>query len=381
LADWILLIMKNKTKLSAVPAAAVSANSRAAAPDGPFTVGMDLGDRKHSVCVLDAAGKVIHRARIANDRTELRTLSEQWQGALFVMEVGVHSPWISRFMQGLGCRVIVANARKVRAIYQSERKDDDRDAEQLARIARVDESLLHGVQHGTVQEQHDLLVIKLRDALVSSRVGLINAVRFTLKSLGYTVCNPSTERFHKKVREEIPAQVRRVIEPMLAVLEATTEQIKAMEREIARLIRERYHEAQRLEQIPGVGPVTALCFVLKVGHAQRFGRVRDIGAYLGLVPKRDQSGKVDKELGISKCGDRTLRRLLVNCAQYIMGPFGPPGALRACGERLAGTTAKEKKRAVIAVARKLAVVMLTLWKNGTVYEARAPQNEALPAAA
>lgn len=374
--------MKTKTKLTVVPTAStVSATPAKPLPAGPFTVGMDLGDRKHSVCVLDGAGRVIHKARIANDRPELRALAQQWKGALFVMEVGGHSPWISRYMEGLGCRVIVANARKVRAIYQSERKDDDRDAEQLARIARVDASLLYPVQHGTEQEQRDMLAIKLRDALVSSRVGLINAVRFTLKSLGYTVCNPATERFHKKVREEVPDAVQRVIEPMLAVLEATTEQIKVMEREIARLIKEQYREAQRLEQIPGVGPVTSLCFVLKVGDAQRFGRVRDIGAYLGLVPKRDQSGKVDKELGISKCGDRTLRRLLVNCAQYIMGPFGPPGALRSCGERLAGTTAKEKKRAVIAVARKLAVVMLSMWKNGSAYEARAPQSEALPTAA
>lgn len=374
--------MKTKTQIkhTVVPAAPI-ATVTAARSGIPFTVGLDLGDRKHSFCVLDGAGKIVAKSRVANDRTEMRALAQQWKGALFVMEVGVHSPWISRFLEDLGCRVIVANARKVRAIYQNDRKDDDRDAEQLARIARVDESLLYPVQHGTAQEQRDLLAIKLRDALVCSRVSLINAVRFTLKSMGYTVCNPSTERFHKKVREEIPAEVIRSIEPLLAVLESTTEQIKAMERQIARLIAEQYTEAQRLEQIPGVGPVTALCFVLKVGGVQRFNRVRDIGAYLGLVPKRDQSGKVDKELGISKCGDRTLRRLLVNCAQYIMGPFGPPGALRSSGERLAGTTAKEKKRAVIAVARKLAVMMLSMLKSGTAYEPRVPQPEPLPAAA
>jgi transposase len=366
--------MNSKTKLTVVRSSRPAPTARPlSAPAGALTVGLDLGDKHHSVCVLDAAGKVMHRGRIANDRTALKILAEAWKGANFIMEVGVHSPWLSRYLQGLGCRVIVANARKVRAIYQCERKDDDRDAEQLARIARVDESLLHPVQHGTEREQQDLLFIKLRDALVRSRVALINAVRFTLKSLGYAVSNPSTERFHKKVRDEVPAEVLRVLEPVLAVLEGTTAKIKAIEAEIVRLIKEQYPAARRLQQIPGVGPVTSLCFVLKVGDGQRFGAVRDIGAYLGLTPKRDQSGRVDKELGITKCGDRTLRRLLVNCAQYIMGPFAPPSALRACGERLAGTTAKERKRAVIAVARKLAVVMLSLWKNGADYEARAPQ--------
>ena len=377
--------MKTKTKTKAKakativrPSAPVS--SARSAAGGPVTVGLDLGDRKHSVCVLDAAGSVLCRERISNERMALRTLAAAWPGALFVMEVGAHSPWISRYLQGLGCRVIVANARKVRAIYKSERKNDDRDAEQLARIARVDESLLYPVEHGTEQEQEDLLSIKLRDSLVRARVDLINAVRFTLKSLGYAVSSPASERFHKSVRREVPAEVLRVITPVLEVMEQMTEKIKAAEREIARLIQTQYPAAQRLQQIDGVGPVTALCFVLKVGDAQRFGRVRDVGAYLGLTPKQDQSGATDRELGITKCGDSYLRRLLVNCAQYIMGPFGPPCALRACGERLAGTTAKDRKRAVIAVARKLAVLMLSLWKSGQNYEVRSPQPQPRPEA-
>jgi transposase len=291
----------------------------------------------------------------------------------------VHSPWLSRYLQSLGVRVLVANARKVRAIYQSERKNDDRDAEQLARIARVDESLLHPITHGSEREQEDLLGLKLREALVRARVDLINAVRFTLKSLGYSVSSPASERFHRQVVKEVPAEVLQVIAPVLAVLAGITEQIKAAERAMGQLILTRYPAAQRLQQIAGVGPVTSLYFVLKVGRSERFGRGRDIGAYLGLTPKQDQSGRLDKELGISKCGDAVLRRLLVNCAQYILGPFGPPCALKAFGERLLGTTAKERKRAVVAVARKLAVVMISLWKSGQNYEPRAPQLVALAA--
>ncbi len=344
-------------------------------PEG-CTVGIDLGDKQHSICVLDGAGKVLKQDRIANDRPALNVLAKAWPKALFVLEAGTHSPWISRHLEGLGCRALVANPRKVRAIYKNERKSDDRDAEQLARIARVDETLLYPVEHGTEQAQHDLLGIKLRDALVRARVDLINAVRFTLKSLGHRVANPSSSRFHKSVREEVPAAVLEVIEPVISVLAEITERIKQAERAITRLARENYPAALRLQQIAGVGPVTSLCFVLKVGDAQRFGRVRDIGAYLGLTPRRDQSGGSDKELGITKCGDAYLRRLLVNCAQYVMGPFGPPSALRSCGERLAGTTAKDRKRAVIAVARKLAVLMLSLWRSGGNYEPRAPESAA-----
>lgn len=151
------------------------------------------------------------------------------------MKAGSHSPWISRFFKELGNRVLVANPRKVRAIYQAERKSDDRDDELLARIARVDEALLHPVEHGDEKQQRDMFAIKLRDALVRARVGLINAVRFTLKSLGYTVANPASERFHKTVMEGVPEGCAGVIRPMVEVLERMTLQIKLMEREIVRL--------------------------------------------------------------------------------------------------------------------------------------------------
>ncbi|MES2707523.1 MAG: IS110 family transposase [Verrucomicrobiota bacterium] len=336
-----------------------------------LTIGLDLGDKKHSCCVLDAQGKVLKKETIANERPALKKLAADWPEALIVMEAGTHSPWISRFFKDPGHRVLVANPRRVRAIYKAERKSDDRDAELPARIARVDEALLHPVEHGDEKQQRDMLAIKLRDAPVRSRVGIINAVRFTLKSLGHPVSNPASERFHKSVMEEVPENCQEVIRPMVEVLEKMTAQIREMEREILRLGKENYPQAEKLRQITGVGPITSLYFVLKVGNADRFGNIRDIGACLGLTPRRDQSGGTDKQLGITKCGDTYLRCLLVNAAQYIMGSFGPPGALREYGEKLRGTTGREKKRAVIAVARKLAVLMLSLWKSGNPYEARA----------
>jgi transposase len=187
--------------------------------------------------------------------------------------------------------------------------------------------------------------------------------------LGYPVSNPSSASFHKLVLKEVPESIGEMIAHNVAAIAELTERIKALDNSISRVAAERYPETIYLQQVSGVGPITSLYFVLKVGNPGRFRRTRDIGAFLGLCPKRDQSGETDKELRISKCGDRYLRRLLVGAAQYILGPFGADSALREHGLRLAREgTARAKKRAVVAVARKLAVLLLTLWKSREPYE-------------
>src|SRR5271170_3256089 len=350
----------------------VSTITPATVVPGGFTIGLDLGDGQHHVCVLDATGQIVREGALTNTRPVLARLLVEFSHATVAIEAGTHSPWISRYLTELGAHVIVANPRKLHAISRSERKCDRRDAQMLARLARVDPALLHPIQHGSAQAQHDLLGLKLRDALVRTRVNLINAVRFTLKSLGHSVRNPASESFHKMVLADVPADCLPVVQPLLTVLAHMTEQIKGMERDLVQRSKQDYPATQHLQQITGVGPLTALCFVLKIGDPQRFGRSRDVGAYLGLCPGRDQSGGTDKQLRISKCGDGLLRRLLVSAAHYILGPFGPACALRAYGQHLIGTSAREKKRAVVAVARKLAVLLLSLWKHGTDYEPRVP---------
>ena len=356
----------NTTSPSVVPTPAIPAIP------GGFTLGLDLGDRSHYVCVLDATGQMIHEGTLPNDRTALAVLLAQYPAATVALEAGTHSPWISRYLTGLGATVIVANPRKLHAISRHERKCDRRDAVMLARLARADAALLHPIAHGSAQAQHDLLGLKLRDRLVRTRVDLINTVRFTLKSLGHAVSNPSSESFHKNILTAVPADCLPVVQPVLAVLARLTEQIKILERGLVARGKQDYPVTQRLQQIAGVGPLTALCFVLKLGDPARFGRSRDVGPYLGLCPGRDQNGGTDKQLRISKCGDGLLRRLLVSAAHYLLGPFGPAGALRAYGQPLVGTSVREKKRAVVAVARKLAVLLLSLWKHGTDYEPRVP---------
>ena len=284
-----------------------------------LTIGLDLGDRRHTYYVLDGAGKMAREGSLGNTRQQLATMARSYPGATVVMEAGTHSPWVSRFLQELGLRVIVANPRKTRAIYQNERKSDRRDAMMLARLARMDPTLLHPVEHGSQEAQQDMLQLKLRDSLVRARVALINAVRFTLKSLGYPVSNPSSERFHKLVLSEVPESIGEMIAQNVAAIAELTQRIKALEVSISRLAAERYPETIYLQQVSGVGPITSLYFVLKVGTSGRFQRTRDIGAFLGLCPRRDQY----------------LRGLLVNAAQYILGPFGTDSALREHGLRAA----------------------------------------------
>lgn len=328
-----------------------------------------MGDRRHRFCVLNEGGEVVEEASIVNERRGLAQLSARYPGAVVVMEAGCHSPWISRYMEGEGCRVLVSNPRKVRAIYQHERKSDRRDALMLARIARMEPALLYPVRHGSEEAQQDLLRIKLRDSLVRARVAVINSVRFTLKSLGYCVPNPASERFHKVVMDEVPEALGQMIAPSVAALAELSARIKVLEREITEMARVKYPQSAWLQQIPGVGPITALYFVLKIEDPARFERVRDVGAFVGLCPRRDQSGESDPQLRISKRGDAYLRRLLVSAAQYIIGPFGPQSALRQYGLALAAEgTARAKKRAVVAVARKLAVLLLTLWKKQSPYQ-------------
>jgi transposase len=258
-----------------------------------ITIGIDLGDRKHALCVLDAKGDILKQESITNSRPSLIALSRRYPGALIAMEVGMHSPWTSRFLKDLGHRVLVANPRKVRVISQNTRKSDRNDAELLARIARSDERLLYPVEHVSEEMQRDLLQVKLRDNLVRQRVDIISSVRFTLKSLGITLPSPNSESFTRHARKTLVKEhsdMLTLIEPSLRVLDGMTEQIRSLEKSIAAMASEKYPESEFLSQVGGVGLLTSLTFILTVGDPTRFKRKRDVAAFLGLVPRRDQSG-------------------------------------------------------------------------------------------
>ena len=343
-------------------------------------LGVDLGDKKHHICATGKDGAILEESVITNHPRHLERLAKKYPGSLVAIEVGAHSPWISRLLEDHGCRCVVANARKLRAIYTNERKCDQLDARMLAKLARADEELLSPIRHGSLEDQQDRLALTLRDSLVRQRVDIISSIRFSIKSLGGRVTACSTPSFPAKCRAQLnDDDLLAHVEPALKVLDELNLRIRELKKQIIQTAQDRHPATQWLEHIPGVGPVTSLSYVLTIGDPNRFEDPRDVAAYLGLVPRRDQSGGSDKQLSISKTGNREMRKLLVQCAQYILGHFGPDCDLRRHGLQLASRGGKSAKRkAVIAIARKLAVLMLVLWKNQADYE---PLRQAKPKAA
>ena len=277
------------------------------------------------------------------------------------LETGTHSAWISRCLEKRGIEVIVAHARDLAFIYKGTKKSDRIDAEKLARVARADKKLLHPVKLMDRKRQEALLAIKSRDLLVKNRICIINAIRGFIRSFGIDDTEYSPETINQ-MYSTLPKEIRLNLRGLFATLTAMNNCIKDYDRRIAKIAQE-YPETRTLQQIKGVGPLIALTFALVIGDPKRFNS-RECSSYTGLAPRRDQSGEVDKQLGISKCGNKLLRRLLVQGAQYIMGPFGEDCDLRDFGNRIAqrgGSIAR--KKAKVAVARKLAITMLALWRN------------------
>ena len=346
-----------------------------------MTIGMDLGDKSHTVCVLDSEGEVVLRKEIVNTKESLVRLFKHYTGALVAVEAGTHSPWISRTLEALGCEVLVGNARKLRAIWAAKNKCDGQDAEMLARIARVDRHLLYPVYHRGIEAQQDLAVLKARDALVKARSMMVNHVRSTVKSVGSRIKSCSADSFPRQAQESIPEGLWPALKPVIEEIDSLTTRIRAYDKQIATLIDKRHPDAKRLSQVPGVGPVTSLGFVLSLEDASRFKKSRSVGAYLGMTAKRDQSGQTDKQLHITKAGDELLRRLLVGCAHYVLGPHGPDSELRRFGKKIAMRGGKNaKRRAVVAVARKLSVLLHRLWVTGEEYDPEYETNKVKKAA-
>lgn len=332
------------------------------------TVGLDVSDKHSQVCVLDSEGDVMEESKIRTTPEGLTNRFKTMSPARVALEVGTHSAWVHRLLEELGHEVIVANARKLRMIFQSDTKNDKADALMLAKLARMDPELLSPIEHRSAQAQQDLAILRARDALVRTRSKLINHVRGAVKSMGGRIGAMSSHTFGNKAEGQLPECLRPALQPVLEAIRKLTEQIRQEDGAAEEAAKLRYPQTQALQQISGVGAVTSLAYVLTLGDASRFQSSRQVGAYLGLRPRQSQSGERDPELRITKAGDGLLRRLLVTSAHYILGPFGPDTDLRRWGLKLASGGKTAKKRAVVAVARKLAVLLHRLWMSGEAYD-------------
>jgi transposase len=340
---------------------------------GRLTVGLDLGDLNSHYCILDDAGEKVSEGKVPTTKVGFDLLFGKMAPCRIALEVGSHSPWVSRHLAALGHEVIVANPHRVKLITQSVKKNDRVDAEQLARLARVDAKLLSPIRHRGKEAQADLAVIRARAELIDARTKLINSARGLAKPMGDRLASCDADYVKASLGERVSEGTREAIGPLLKSIEAITKQVQAYDEKIEAM-EKRYPEVKLLKQVHGVGPLIALAFVLTLEDGERFEHSRDVGPYLGLTRKQRDSGESSPELGISKHGDKLLRRLLVQGAHCILRDGAPDTDLKAWGKaRLPGGGKKKggktgKKKAVVAVARKLGVLLHRLWVSGEVYD-------------
>jgi transposase len=347
-----------------------------------LTIGLDLGDRWSFFCVLDEAGKVILERKLATTPEAMKQRFDRIPRSRIALETGTHSPWVSRLLTELGHEVIVAHAQKVQLITQSTRKDDRHDARTLARLARIDPELLGPVRHRSAKAQIHLSVIRARAELVSARTALVNAARGLAKSYGQRLPQCGTQQVSRELAAGLCTELREVLEPLLREIESLNERIQEYDERMEKIAKEAHPEVCLLKQVKGVGTQIALTYVLTLEDPHRFPKSREVGCFLGLRPGRRNSGQSEPQKHISKEGDRYLRTMLVQGAHYILGPFGEDSDLRRWGLKLAARGGKNaKKRAVVAVARKLAVLLHRLWVSGEVYEPLRNSHKAMRAVA
>lgn len=358
--------------------------SQAACTVAPkITIGLDLGDRVSHVCELDAAGAISREAAVATTTTGLTRSFGSRERCRVILEVGTHSPWVSRLLGELGHEVIVANPSALygqRRTRGRRRRNDRLDAAFLARQGRADVALLYPITHRSAQAQQHLEIIRARDQLVRTRTKLINHVRGTVKATGGRIPTYSAAAFATHAGSALPAELRESLTPLLEVIGDLTRRIAQFDTRVEAIAAEAYPVVARLRGPAGVGPLTALTYVLLVEDPTRFRSSRSVGPYFGLVPQLDDSSDSTPQLRITKRGDALGRRLLVSAAHYVLGPFGPDCDLRRYGEAIARRGGKNaKKRAVIAVARKLAVLLHRLWVSEQAYDPQYGQRRGVAA--
>ena len=341
-------------------------NSSEFSVKGKIYIGFDVSQKTikvFAVCGNQACQKA---ETIRNSRQSiadfLKTCFPEAFRTCVVMETGTHALWMSRLVEAMGYETIVAHARDLQLIYATEKKNDAIDAERLAKLAQYDRKLLHPVRLMDEARQRDFAVMKARDTLVRQRTTIVNTVRGLLRSFGEDDAE-LTVRNMKDAAKTMPPDMLDIVKPLLDQLKTIDEGIKKYDRKIERLCR-KYKPTDTLRQVKGVGPAIALAFVLVIGDPRRFPRGAKACSYLGLVPKQDQSGEMEKQLNLTKCGNSLMRRLLIQGAQYIMGSHGEECDLRRFGMRIASRGGKTaRKKAKVAVARKLVTVLLRLWSS------------------
>ena len=328
-------------------------------------VGIDLHMKYSEICELSESGKVLTQCRIPTTEASLRRFFGRRKPRRVVIESGGLTSWVHRVISSFHHEVVVVNPRRVRLIAESTMKTDAADAEILARLSRFDPQLLHQVYRRSDEAQHLRSRLRVRGALVKSRTALINTVRGIVRAQGYRLPSSTTSRFVERfVAAQIPEELRQLLDPLMETLVALNTQICSLDKELRALARED-ELLVRLQSIPGVGPLVSLAFVGWMDRADRFEKSRDVGACLGLRPSVRDSGGQSHHGSITREGDREMRRLLVQAAHASL-QCRQDSSLKRWGLQLIERRGKGK--AVVALGRKISVLMHRLWVTGESFE-------------
>lgn len=333
-------------------------------------MGLDIGERRCHWHVVDHSSGEVRSGWLETRREVIGEELGKMPAAVIAFEAGSHSRWIWQMATHLGHEAVVLPPDVLRQGKRRKRRNDPKDAAELSEKAwLVAEGRLRGQWQRTEANQQELTRVNCRETTVELRSKVINAVRGSVKPHGERIGRHSAESFARFARKELSAEVLSLVEPLLQVCEAATAALKeydaAMAAELAK-----DPEAERLNQVKGVGPVGQAVYHAVVGPKERIRKSRDVAALAGLVPGLDESGEDEGTTRISKTGNAMLRRVMVQDAHYIMGPHGPDSALRRWALKLAGDgkSKRQWKRAVVALARKLMVLLHRLWVTGEAYE-------------
>src|SRR6516225_6041255 len=330
-------------------------------------VGLDVSLRETSIRVIDEAGKIVWRGRRDSTPEAIEEAIEKHarHAVRIGLESGQLSTWLYHGLKERGLPVICIDARHARAALSLKvNKTDDNDAEGIAQIIRVGWYREVTVKGFDCQAVRALLVARAQ--LVSQITTLKNCVRGILKTFGVVIRKVLRSQFPKHVREAIAADpvLAAIIEPTLRVLEAARAQLLFYDRAVIQRAR-RDETARQLMSVPGVGAVVVLAYMTGVEDPMRFRKSSSVGAYFGMTPARYQSGEVDRAGRVSKCGDGMVRGLLFEAAKVLLSRSARPCALQSWGRALAERIGA--KKATMAVARKLAVLLHRMWSSGATF--------------
>ena len=336
------------------------------------TIGADVSDRTTKICVMTKAEggerRIVVETTCATTKAGFEeALSKFDRSWPVVFETGTHCRWMDRLFKEMGFKTIVGNPGKIPSITKSNTKNDRNDARELARLAIADPAMLHPVFLRDEVYQQMLRFHHARNMLISQRTQTINQIRGFAKSMGHRIECSSTEKFHELSKADWPRELEECAWPLMGVLKTVNLKIKAYDRLIERLAERPEFKpmVERVRVVYGVGVIGSTVLVAAIGgRPDRFGHARDVGPYLGMTPKQDQSGDDDKQLHITHAGADIVRATLVECAGVVMMSNAKDTDLKLKGLRIAmhgGGIAK--KKAKVAVARALAVTMLALLKD------------------